>query len=100
MLMGGSMVKSVSFKRAEYLHGLLLQSRYERVSRNELRRLVETHVGAEQRTVRKYTKLMLKWGFINATGNPNVFNVAQMKAYRLERVLASADSNKEDDEPP
>jgi hypothetical protein len=100
MLMGGSMVKSVSFKRAEYLHGLLLQSRCERVSRNELHRLVETHVGAEQRTVRKYTKLMLKWGFINATGNPNVFNVAQMKAYRLERVLASADSNKEDDEPP
>jgi len=93
-------VKSVSFKRAEYLHGLLLQSCYERVSRNELRRLVETHVGAEQRTVRKYTKLMLKWGFINATENSNVFTVAQMKAYSLEKVLVSANSKTEDDEPP
>ena len=94
------MVKSVSFKRAEYLHGLLLHSRYERVSRNELRRLVETHVGAEQRTVQKYTKLLLKWGFIHATDNANVFNVAQMKAYSLERVLVSASGGKEDDEPP
>jgi len=93
------MVKSVSFKRAEYLHGLLLQSHYERVSRNELRRLVETHIGAEQRTVRKYTELMLKWGFIHETENPNVFKVEQMKVYGLERVLVSANS-KEDDEPP
>lgn len=69
------MVKSVSLKRAEYLHGLLLQSRYERVSRNELRRLVETKVGAEQRTVQKYTKLMLKWGFLHETGNSEVFTV-------------------------
>jgi hypothetical protein len=94
------MVRSVSFRRAEYLHGLLLQSRYERVSRNELRRLVETHVGAEQRTVRKYTKLMLKWGFLHATVNPNVFNVAHMSVYSLERVLVSGNSGKEDDEPP
>jgi len=85
-----AVMKSVSFRRAEHLHRLLRESLYERVSRTELSRLIKKHVGAEQRTIRKYIGLLLEWGFIAETGVPGVYEVCRVTGESLQRVLMSA----------
>jgi len=84
-------MKSVSFRRAEHLHRLLRNSLYERVSRSELASLIRKHIGAEERTVRKYIGLLLEWGFIARTAIPEVYEVCRVQpAVGFQRVLLQA----------
>jgi len=100
-----AVMKSVSFRRAEHLHRLLRESLYERVSRTELSRLIKKHVGAEQRTIRKYIGLLLEWGFIAETGVPGVYEVCKFTSESFQRVLmpaprARAGEEEGEEEPP
>ena len=98
-------LKSVSFRRAERLHRLLREQLYDRVSRSELASLIRKHIGAEERTVRKYIGLLLEWGFITRTAIPEVYEVCKVQpAAGFQRVLlqapAATDNEAEGEEPP
>ena len=97
-------VKSVSFRRAERLHRLLREQLYDRVSRSELASLIRKHIGAEERTVRKYIGLLLEWGFIVRTAIPEVYEVCRVQpAAGFQRVLqlpAATSEEESGEEPP
>lgn len=83
------MRKSVTYRRCENLYAELVKLCPNGVvSARDLKLLIQTRIGADERTVRAYMRRLVAWKMILPTSHPQRFYINFMKPqFRDQKVL-------------